>query len=118
MIKKLQKMGQRPMLLQPPETPDNFAETPDISPETPEILVKKIEKKRMMIQCSIKLLEHAFSRIMIKRPKMSMMGELKFLIGFESINSRYACSYVKAIRSSQLKSWFFQLVSQGHAQEV
>jgi hypothetical protein len=50
----------------------------------------------MMIQCSIKLLEHEFSRIMMKRLEMSMMGELKFLIGFESSNSRYACSYVKA----------------------
>jgi hypothetical protein len=40
MIKKLQKMGQRPMLLQPPETPDKFAETPNKSPETLEIMVK------------------------------------------------------------------------------
>jgi hypothetical protein len=71
MIKMIQKMGQRPMLMQPLKTPDKFAETPDKSSETPEILVKKlmikIEKKRMMIHCSIKLLEHEFSRIMMKR---------------------------------------------------
>jgi hypothetical protein len=53
MIKKLQKMGQRPLLLQPPETLQ-FLETRDKSLGTPEILIKK-------------LLEHEFSRIMMKR---------------------------------------------------
>jgi hypothetical protein len=47
MIKKLEKMGQRPLLLQPLETPDK-------SPGNQEILIKK-------------LLEHEFSRIMMKR---------------------------------------------------
>jgi hypothetical protein len=42
MIKKLKKMGQRPLLLQPPKAPDKFAETPDKSPGTPEILIKKL----------------------------------------------------------------------------
>jgi hypothetical protein len=56
MIKKLQNMGQRKMLLQPLEAPDKFEETLqfletlDKSPETLEILVKKllikIEKKK------------------------------------------------------------------------
>jgi hypothetical protein len=60
MIKKLEKMGQRPLLLQPPETLNKFAETPqfsktlDITPGTLEILITK-------------LLEHEFSRIVMKR---------------------------------------------------
>jgi hypothetical protein len=48
MIKKLEKVGQRPLLLQPPETPDKFAQTPqfpetlDKSPGTSEKLIKKL----------------------------------------------------------------------------
>jgi hypothetical protein len=57
---------------------------------------------------------------MMKRLEMSMMGELKFLVGFESSNSRYACSCVKPSTLVKVLSIeiFFQLVSQRHIQEV